>query len=122
MKIEAAKLRHLGKFIICFLIFLAMTLISTLPASAQEINDAMFNSADGSAYLEIYIKVPLSRLSMKKVKDKYHASVLINILLKQKDSLVYANKYFYESPKFEDTNNLKYALLDIKRIAILNEP
>lgn len=98
---------------ICFLI---------IPLSGKSLivffNYASFKSSDSTAFTELYFKIPVSACKLvKNDEGKYQASLLVTYVIKQKNNILSTNSYYLESPGLNDTLNLDFALLDLKRIS-----
>lgn len=82
-------------------------------------NYANFICNDTSAYTELYFKIPITSLKIVNTdKNKFHASVKIEYSFRQKSKTIFSGSYFLESPTLNDTNNLNFALLDLRRICL----
>ena len=80
----------------------------------------VFKSSDSTAFTELYFKIPVSTCKLiKNPEGKYQASLLVKYCIKQKNSILTTNSYYLESPGLNDTLNLNFALLDLKRISFI---
>lgn len=103
------------------LLFQIVLMLVFSPSMAMVVfmNHAVFRNDDSGSIIEIYLKIPLSSLYFGKTEDdKFQASVNYEIKILKNDSLMFYRVYNLLSPLLSDTENLNFALLDLKRIEL----
>jgi len=103
----------LATFIFCFLCS------EIAEAMVVFVNHAVYRSQENTAYVEIYLKIPVNTIHLAANNEgKYQASLNISLTFTKQDSVFFFNIYNLLSPGFGDTNNLNFALTDLKRIEL----
>lgn len=104
--------------------YLLPVLLLLLPngISAQKLTAyadfAQFQVPGGSAYVEIYLKIPAPRLHFVEKKDTgWQATLEITLMVTEGTKVVYANKYDLQSPGVNEFFR-DFSLVDLKRVAL----
>lgn len=81
-------------------------------------NYANFKNTDTTSFTEFYLKTITTIKLVKNQKGLYEASINMVYRIILKDSTVFLKSYNLSSPGLNDTFNLNYALIDLKRIIL----
>lgn len=104
---------------------LTIAIASVLNANSQGLRAYMQNSGflslqSDTPYAETYLSVPGNSIVYKKGSNgKYEGALEITLLYLQDSSTVAAyDKYVLRSPELEDTANITFNMLDIRRVSL----
>ena len=111
-------MRAYNKWIVT-LLFLCINSLNAknLQASFQYFN---FQNANGINYIETYLSFLSTELTYKQINsEEFQGSVLINIAIKQDDTIYHIDKYLFNTPILKDTLTRQY-FIDKQIIALNN--
>lgn len=113
--------RHLLLAAICII---TITLLNG-PAQAQNLRAFMQNSGflslqTDTPYAETYLSVPGNSIVYKTgANGKYEGALEVTLLyLKDSNTVAAYDKYILRSPEIDDTSNITFNMLDIRRVAL----
>ena len=79
-----------------------------------------FQNADGINYIETYLSFLSTELTFKQINpEEFQGSILINMVIKQGDTVNYVDKYLFNTPILKDTLTSQY-FIDKQIIALNN--
>ena len=96
--------------------------INSLNAKNLEANFQYFNfqNANGINYIETYLSFLSSELTYKQINsEEFQGSILINMVIKQGDTINHIDKYLFNTPILKDTLTRQY-FIDKQIIALNN--
>ena len=111
-------MRVYNKWIVA-LLFLCINSLNAknLQASFQYFN---FQNANGISYIETYLSFLSTELNYKQINsEEFQGSVLINIAIKEGDTIYHIDKYLFQTPILKDTLTSQY-FIDKQVIALNN--
>ena len=111
-------MRVYNKWIVA-LLFLCINSLNAknLQASFQYFN---FQNANGISYIETYLSFLSTELNYKQINsEEFQGSVLINIAIKEGDTIYHIDKYLFQTPILKDTLTSQY-FIDKQIIALNN--
>jgi len=83
------------------------------------VNHAVFKNDLQTAFIELYLKIPVGSISLQKnTENSFYTSLNYNLKFSIGDSVYFYKSYNLISPQIFDTNNLNFALTDLKRISL----
>jgi len=105
-----------------WIVTLSFLCINSLNAKNLEANFQYFNfqNDNGINYIETYLSFLSSELTYKQINsEEFQGSILINIIIKQGDTINYIDKYLFNTPILKDTLTRQY-FIDKQIIALNN--
>ena len=105
-----------------WIITLLFLCINSLNAKSLEANFQYFNfqNANGINYIETYLSFLSSELTYKQINsEEFQGSILINMVIKQGDTINHIDKYLFNTPILKDTLTRQY-FIDKQIIALNN--
>jgi len=106
---------------ICQKLFVSILFVLPFHIQALEFyaNYASFRNTDSTSFVEYYLKIPITGLKLQKQQNgTFKTSVLVNSFYLKGDSIMRGFSYYLETPPLNDSVNLSFAMLDLKRCVL----